>query len=217
MSENIPEFANSTNGWDDTNGGTACLADFPLSHAEASAFGYAASAAASPIQFARSIEALSPRLVGRFVAGGLEEAKAGLLAREFTRKLATVFYALDIQPFNAESVGALSGQARCAAPIPYTLALYALLPDLIRLCAGGESAVPVLRKAASPVVLKDEYRRRLLVLATLVGCLRRPEMPGSGFVSAAEKLAESLVCWAREEMAVSLLPAGVMISRKWDN
>jgi hypothetical protein len=215
MSEINPKLASAEGAWDMDAVGGACLADMPFDRGPMVG---AAPVLPPPLQFARSIEALSPRLVERFRLCGINPPGAEAMAREFTRKLATVFYALDIQPGAPDTAWALSKTYRKDAPLPYTMALHALLPDMVRLCAGGWVGAPLWSTPGSEgAVPTGQGRRRLLVLAALVGCLTRAEDASEGPLTAAETLAQSLVRWARREMAERTAQAGVGSSRRVEN
>jgi hypothetical protein len=191
MSEMNPEMANAQGTWAGDGVGGLCLEQTPAGRK-------APPGLPSSLQFARCIEALSPCLVERFRLCGINPPGAETMAREFTRKLATVFYALEIQPGAPDAAWALSRNCRKDMPLAYTMALHALLPDMVRLCAGGRVVPDLGRDGALPA---GQGRRRLLVLAALVGCLTRLQNRADRPLSATENLARNLVLWAKRELA----------------
>lgn len=172
----------------------------------------------SPLQFARAIQSLSPRLVERFRTWGIDVAGAETTAQEFTRKLATVFYALDIQPGSPDPAWSLTRRCQHETPLPYAMALHAILPDLVQLCAGGASQVPpTQRNAGASLVIGGQSRRRLLLLAALVGCMTPADSSVMPPAPAADNLALSLVRWAKSEMAASAETVTAAPARRMDS
>jgi hypothetical protein len=158
-------------------------------------------AVATARQFALGIQSLSARLVNKLSASNVELSGAQAMAQEFTRKLASVFFALDIQPAAPEAAWALSRQYSGEEAGPFAMALHALLPDLILLCSGGPGRLSADRSQTAEDRLGRTGRRRLLVLAALVGCVIRNDRVESEAVQGNNTLATTLVAWAKAEMS----------------
>jgi hypothetical protein len=163
-------------------------------------------AVATARQFALGIQALSSRLVNKLSSCNVELPGAQAMAQEFTRKLATVFFALDIQPSAPEAAWALSRRYSGDDAGPFAIALHALLPDLILLCSGGPGRLSAERSQSAEDRLGQTGRRRLLVLAALVGCVIRGDRVESEAVQGNSSLATTLVTWAKAEMASTGTP-----------
>jgi hypothetical protein len=157
-------------------------------------------------QFALGIQSLSSRLVNKLSNGNTELPGAQAMAQEFTRKLATVFFALDIQPAAPEAAWALSRRYSGEDVGPFAIALHALLPDLILLCSGGPGRLSADRSQSAEDRLGPTGRRRLLVLAALVGCVIRNDRVEPEAVQGNNSLATTLVTWAKAEMASTSTP-----------
>ena len=163
----------------------------------------AAPAETTSRQFALGIQSLSARLVNKLCASGVEPSGAQAMAQEFTRKLATVFFALDIQASAPEAAWALSRQYNGADMGAFAMALHALLPDLILLCSGGPGRLSADQPQTTEDRLGRTGRRRLLVLAALVGCLIRNDRAETEAVQGNNSLAAALVGWAKGEMSAA--------------